>query len=70
MHEDVVIEFCPTAWQYYFDTIRIRSSQQDDVVVPIHAYPVMNDLVFPKRVLFRNVERTERCVVIDGGSDE
>ena len=53
-----MIEFRPTAWQYYFDTIRIRSDRLDDIVIPLHAYPVINDVIFPKRVLFRDVPRT------------
>mmetsp|Transcript_9584 Transcript_9584/g.18058 ORF Transcript_9584/g.18058 Transcript_9584/m.18058 type:complete len:1002 (+) Transcript_9584:336-3341(+) len=53
MSEDIRLEFCPTEWRYYYDCIRVHS-ESENLIVPIHAYPVMNDVIFPVRIDFGN----------------
>ena len=44
---------------YYFDMIKINS-EEDDLQIPIHAYPVLNREnlreIFPRLIDFGNVE--------------
>jgi len=47
MSEDLYIEFKPNAWRYYYDCVRIHC-EDENLLIPIHAYPVINDVVFPR----------------------
>jgi hypothetical protein len=40
------INFAPTEWRYFYDTIRIHTPKEH-ITIPIHGYPVMNDVLFP-----------------------
>ncbi|KAK3249974.1 hypothetical protein CYMTET_40624 [Cymbomonas tetramitiformis] len=51
MSEEIRLEFCPTEWRYFYDCIRVHSDGEN-LVVPIHAYPVMNETIFPTRIDF------------------
>ncbi|ORX59350.1 hypothetical protein BCR36DRAFT_408845 [Piromyces finnis] len=57
MSEEVLISFTPTQWKYYYDTIKIIGPDIN-VVVPIHGYPVLTDIEFPKRINFGDVPLT------------
>ncbi|KAG4108040.1 hypothetical protein H8356DRAFT_1379827 [Neocallimastix lanati (nom. inval.)] len=54
MSEDVLISFTPDQWKYYYDTIKIMGPDIN-VTVPIHGYPVLTDIDFPKRINFGQV---------------
>ena len=70
MSERVDVEFCPTEHRYYYDCVRVHA-EDDNLLVPLHAYPVMNETVFPSVIDFglravgeRHVKRVPlRCKV-------
>jgi hypothetical protein len=51
MAETIAIDFQPTDWRYHYDCIRIYT-EADNLLVPIHGYPVVNVVNFPSQIDF------------------
>ena len=48
MAENIRITFRPDEWRYYYDCIRVHC-QDENLLIPIHAYPIANDVFFPEK---------------------
>ena len=49
----ISVKFHPVAYTYYYDCIRIRAENQN-LVIPLHGYPVINNIEFPSNIQFGN----------------
>ena len=59
MAETIWIDFAPDEWRYYYDAVRLFGEGGETLLVPIHAYPVMNRVTLPKRLDFGS------CALLD-----
>uniref|UniRef100_A0A1A8JF74 Cep192-like domain-containing protein n=2 Tax=Nothobranchius kuhntae TaxID=321403 RepID=A0A1A8JF74_NOTKU len=41
------VEFCPDEWRYFYDCVHVRFKDKENLVIPVHAYPVIDDLHIP-----------------------
>jgi hypothetical protein len=57
MYQEIQVIFNPEQYQYYYDTIKIHT-ENDNLVVPVHAYPVIPSLreLFPRLIDFGAVD--------------
>ena len=67
LHQEIYVRFTPTEHKYFYDTIRIHTGQQQ-LCVPIHAYPLMTklprDKIFPRFIDFGTLEIGEEETLV------
>jgi hypothetical protein len=65
MAQHVTVIFAPTEYKYHYDCIRIKSDDQS-YVVPLHGYPVINKIDFPRVIKFKDAPLCETVVRVSG----
>ncbi|XP_063692727.1 cilia- and flagella-associated protein 221-like [Bolinopsis microptera] len=50
----ITVEFCTNEFNYYEDFIKIHCEGGNNLVIPLHAYPVLDMSSFPKQLSFSN----------------
>ena len=63
MAENIRITFRPDEWRYYYDCIRVHC-QDENLLIPIHAYPIANDVFFPEFIDFGKAALLDKCTKI------
>ena len=58
MSQKVTIRFRPREYKYHYDCVRVHGDVEN-LLIPIHAYPVINKVDFPKLLSFGNCPLSE-----------
>lgn len=48
--ETIIVQFFPQKYQYYYDFLQVNGEENEKLLIPIHAYPVMNIYKYPKYI--------------------
>ncbi len=51
MPQKIIVTFQPEEFKYYYDAIKIRS-EEENLLIPIHGYPIVNKIDFPSHLSF------------------
>ncbi|GMH73709.1 hypothetical protein TL16_g06262 [Triparma laevis f. inornata] len=60
MSQQVYVDFFPDEYRYYYDCVRVNcegltehnADDENNLLIPIHSYPIANDVVFPSLIDF------------------
>uniref|UniRef100_A0A4W5K9U4 Cep192-like domain-containing protein n=1 Tax=Hucho hucho TaxID=62062 RepID=A0A4W5K9U4_9TELE len=46
----VKVHFCPDEWRYFYNCIQVHCKGEENLQVPVHAYPIIDDLHIPTHI--------------------
>ncbi|KAK1802774.1 hypothetical protein P4O66_021311 [Electrophorus voltai] len=46
----IIVHFSPDKWRYFFDSIHVHCKGEENLLVPVHAYPVIDDVRIPSHI--------------------